>query len=115
MHSMVAIVSNTLVHLKVADRVDLKSSHHKKKSVTSVMDVNYTLVSILQYTNVFVYVYMCLCVCESLRMFSCMYLMEELRKDYGSITLSQMDFKGPLPSIAAHREKLSPPREVAPS
>ena len=51
MHSMVAIVSNTLVHLKVADRVDLKSSHHKKKSVTSVMDVNYTLVSILQYTN----------------------------------------------------------------
>ena len=67
------------------------------------------------YINVFVYVYMCLCVCESLRMFSCMYLMEELRKDYGSITLSQMDFKGPLPSIAAHREKLSPPREVAPS
>lgn len=50
------------------------------------------------------------CVCSRV----CVYLMEELRKDYGSITLSQMDFKGLLPSIAAHREKLSPPREVAP-
>ena len=33
MYSTVTIVNNT-VYLKVAKRVDLKSSHHKKKIVT---------------------------------------------------------------------------------
>lgn len=61
--------------------------------------------------SICVCVYMKVCVCSRV----CVYLIEELRKDYGSITLSQMDFKGPLPSTAAHRRKLSPPREVAPA
>ena len=31
MYSMVTIVNNAVTYLKVAERVDLKSSHHKKK------------------------------------------------------------------------------------
>lgn len=31
MYSMVTIANNTVLHLKVSKRVDLKSPHHKKK------------------------------------------------------------------------------------
>ena len=38
---MVTIVNNTIAYLKVAKRVNLKSSHHKKKkSVAMLMDIN---------------------------------------------------------------------------
>ena len=33
MHSMVVIVNTVIIHLKVAKRVDLKYSHHKKGMV----------------------------------------------------------------------------------
>ena len=40
-HVQHAVIVNHAVYLKVAKRVDLKSSHHRKKNlVTLVMDVN---------------------------------------------------------------------------
>ena len=33
MCSMVTIVGNTILYLKAAKKVDLKSSHHKKKNL----------------------------------------------------------------------------------
>lgn len=44
MYSMVPTVNNAIIHLDVAKRIDLKSSHHKKNNLTMmVTDVNETL------------------------------------------------------------------------
>lgn len=43
----------------------------------------------------------------------CVYLIEEPRKEYCSVTPGQRGFKAPMPSVAAPRGKLSTPREAA--
>ena len=38
MYSMVIRVNNTVLHLNVAKKVDIKSSHHKKRNFLNMYD-----------------------------------------------------------------------------
>ena len=54
MYSIMTVVNNSVVYLKVAKRVDLKSSHHKERQLCEVIDVSTNLIVVIisQYIHI---------------------------------------------------------------